>query len=107
MNMIHQDAEISNFTLVGSSKRQIELSCFTAQDAALAIDLLDGKGRSFFHAHHRLGAGEHQLTIDLPQLPVGSYNAWISLADKTIIEPIVISKTRSKMNGLWSRLFGF
>ncbi|MCG8330075.1 MAG: hypothetical protein MI974_20425 [Chitinophagales bacterium] len=104
MNML-KETKIGNLQLVDKKQNIVTLSCYVPWEGTLVIDLLDDLGRSYLHKSFSLIAGQHTLNIQLPKMPAGNYNAWISIGEKTVIEKLTIDKPRPKGN-FFSRLLG-
>jgi hypothetical protein len=102
MNMT-REAKIGTFSFQGKEYKLAVLNCYTPWNTQLSIDVLDKQGRSYYQKSCPLETGKHELVFNLPKLPSGSYNVWISMGEKTAIQAIEIPKAKG---GLFSRLMG-
>lgn len=93
MNML-KDVKIGELLLLDDQKHTAFLSCYMPWEGTLSLDLLDNLGRSYLHKRIPLKAGKQELSINLPKLPAGNYNAWINFGDKTVIRKLVVKRKR-------------
>jgi len=104
MNML-KETKIGEFLLQNDQNSTVQLPCYLPWDGTLSLDLLDSLGRSYLHKKLSLKAGQQELSISLPKLPVGHYNAWINFGDKTVIRRLTIQRNKPGRNFI-SRLLG-
>ena len=102
MNMT-REATIGTFNFRGKEYNIAVLNCYTPWNAHLSVDVLDKQGRSYYQKSVQLETGQHELVFNLPKIPSGSYNVWISLGEKTAIQTIEIPKTKGSF---FTRLLG-
>lgn len=78
-----------------ANEKTAELYCFASQPGTLSVDILDPKGRMI--AQHKTGIqrGPNQLSIPLPNILPGEYNAWVQLDETTAIRPLTVEKSKS------------
>ena len=88
MNNKETRTEISPITL--NAPRTAVFSCSVDQSTKLSIILQDEMGRSKFQGDYTLEPGDNQITMSLPELSSGQYNAWIDVLGETFIRSLEV-----------------
>ncbi len=73
-----------------------------------SLILLDELGRATFNGRYELTSGTTELELHLPNLPGGTYNAWIEINDRTFIRQMSIEQeTEPPLLSRFKSLFVF
>ena len=75
------------------------ISCILPKAAVVNVIVQDIVGRSRIEEKFSLEKGNQVISLNITHLSEGSYNAWISLIDKTFLRNFQVKKASN--NGNW------
>ncbi|NBC09563.1 MAG: hypothetical protein GVY26_20415 [Bacteroidetes bacterium] len=76
-----------------TSEKTADLFCFAPHPSTLSVDILDVKGRMIAQHKEQVGTGPQQITVPLPDIQPGEYNAWVHLGGLTAIRQFTVPKS--------------